>query len=1107
VAVGPGHGIVAMNGSIGDGAMDGGPGPDETRFPIQLGKIGRPALRDDTLERARLLDWLHAKVHHRMVLVVAEAGYGKTTLLADFSRRTRLRMVWYRLDEDDRDPVAFLNYLIAAGREVEPGFAPTTSELLRELGTGNVSRETLESTFARELAGLGTRPTVLVLDDLHLVDDSPDIRSILRILLSHQPDRLTIVALTRRRPRIPLARLRTLGEVAELETADLRFLPEETERLFRETYGQPLEPDVLEVLARRTEGWAASLQLARTALRRRSAREVRQFVYGLSGSSEELYDYLAEEVVGELDPTMQSFLMRTAILQVVDAEGAGVVTREDPDTVRGRIEAAERAGLLGRRSEAAAGGHRYHPLVQEFLLDRLRREVGEPGVTDLHRVVARWADGRDWRVAAHHFAAARDAADLHRVLGMAIGSIMATGEFAHAESLLERLPPSMPEPALEVFLSRLDFYRNRVDQALDRARLAYERIEDERRDAALGNLASLQFMRGLHEDAMTSAALLYESAADPLYRDIGRAIGLGLSVSEDGAIDPALETLSLMADDHRSHGMSHFLGITLNNAISLHLARGEASRIIELAGEAEEALEGSSAGPELAGLYAMHATALMQIGRMGEATALFVQAEQEKNTLARAEVLLYRAEAETWYGSLDAAKRALAASRPIIDSPDLQAQWDLADLEVRIRAGDTGLAQEAAWIAAPRWSSRPAQMARRMCVQAHWMVATGRHEASTLIGAAYALADRQGATFWARYALLLAGLVGDRAALDTVVRRTTEVDPALLGLVAEGLVERLDDISDTAIGCIRAESRSRPARWLTPLRNLVSRHETPAALVAAELLDEVGDAQDVSTLRSFSRRARAKGADPNLGRNLAKRLAPTLFVEDLGRVEILVGSRRVPGADVRRRALSVLCYLLSRPNHAATRDQVLDALWPDHAPDDAQNSLNQTLYFLRRVFDPKYNEDQSAQYVRLESELVWLDPDLVQSRSQRCWQLLGELQGEPSDEVLESLLAEYSGRFALDFYYEEWASAFRYSLHAAFLEAVERSIAVELGAGSRQRAMAIARAAVKVDPEAAEVELSLLQIYRVSGAHAAAAEQSLHYSDHADEDSQATDSA
>jgi LuxR family maltose regulon positive regulatory protein len=246
-------------------------------FPIQESKVQRPPLRDATLRRDRLLDWLHAKIHHRVVFVTAEAGYGKTTLLSDFARRTRLRTLWYRLDDEDRDWISLLNYLVAAGRQVEPAFAPGTQAMLREIGTGNPGREVIVDTFIHELGLFGTAGAVLIMDDYHLIDDVPDVRTVMREIVARAPERLTIVFLSRRRPTIPLARIRALGELVELRATDLRFDEAETELLFREAYGTPLEPDVLADLTRRTEGWAASLQLVQAAIRDRSTSEIRAF--------------------------------------------------------------------------------------------------------------------------------------------------------------------------------------------------------------------------------------------------------------------------------------------------------------------------------------------------------------------------------------------------------------------------------------------------------------------------------------------------------------------------------------------------------------------------------------------------------------------------------------------------------------------------------------------------------------------------------------------------------------------------------------------------------------------------------------------------------------
>jgi DNA-binding SARP family transcriptional activator len=217
------------------------------------------------------------------------------------------------------------------------------------------------------------------------------------------------------------------------------------------------------------------------------------------------------------------------------------------------------------------------------------------------------------------------------------------------------------------------------------------------------------------------------------------------------------------------------------------------------------------------------------------------------------------------------------------------------------------------------------------------------------------------------------------------------------------------------------------------------------------------------------------------------------MLEDLGRVQIRVGDVLIQGTAMRRKVLACVVFLASRPSLSATRDQVLEALWPDLSPQVAVNSLNQTIYFLRRVFEPDYKEELSPEYVHHDSDVLWLDQDLVSSRSALCWSLLRRLRAPANPEDVEALCDLYGGRFALDFAYEDWAVAYRDALHAAFLQVIETAVAEDMRTGHFDRGVSIARRALEVDSEAEQIELSLLRLYRRSGAHAAAAEQYAHY--------------
>jgi two-component SAPR family response regulator len=172
---------------------------------------------------------------------------------------------------------------------------------------------------------------------------------------------------------------------------------------------------------------------------------------------------------------------------------------------------------------------------------------------------------------------------------------------------------------------------------------------------------------------------------------------------------------------------------------------------------------------------------------------------------------------------------------------------------------------------------------------------------------------------------------------------------------------------------------------------------------------------------------------------------------------------------------------------------VLDALWPALDPEVAVNSLNQTIYFLRRVFEEDYVEDESPGYVNHDSEIVWLDPELIASRSAECRAFLREISRPATPDEVERLIEMYHGRFALDFEYEEWTSDFRDAIHVTYLEIVERAVRDDLAGGHYDRGITMARRALEVDPSAEQIEMTLLRLYRQTGAHAAAAEQYTHY--------------
>lgn len=336
--------------------------------------------------------------------------------------------------------------------------------------------------------------------------------------------------------------------------------------------------------------------------------------------------------------------------------------------------------------------------------------------------------------------------------------------------------------------------------------------------------------------------------------------------------------------------------------------------------------------------------------------------------------------------------------------------------------------------------------------------------------------------------------MGGPTQLSRSINSVGASSPWHLTLVADLIAPHAEQLDADALAVVAKASVTHPGRWRSVLRNVIQ--QSPVSydgITAARLLELIGDRSDVRRLRSFAKARRRTPGAAALGRDLARRTADRVYVEDQNRVTIHVGERQVAGSTIRRKVLALLCLLLTRSDFSSTRDQVLDALWPDLNPADAVNSLNQTVYFLRRVFEEDYVEDLSPGYVHHDSDVIWLDAGLVMSRSNACRTLIRNLPSEPSPDDVQRLEDMYEGRFALDFEYEEWAAPYRDWLHASFLEIIERAVGRDLETGHHQRGIRLARRALDVDPMAEQVEVSLLRLYRASGAHAAAAEQYGHY--------------
>jgi DNA-binding SARP family transcriptional activator len=880
--------------------------------------------------------------------------------------------------------------------------------------------------------------------------------------------------------------------VAQLGTDDLRFDATETRRLFAESYGRDLEPDVLADVVARTEGWAASLQLVQAALRDRTPAEIRRFVRGLTGADQELYDYLAEEVIGDLPEDLQQFLMRTSILQTVAPSLAAVVTEMDIAEVTRLTAAAERLTLLSRPSRDAVAGRRYHPLVREFLEARLKLTAGESAVVGMHRRAAEAAASTDWRIAAHHYREASDTDCVAAVVASAIPEIMGSGQYAAADDFIERVPPESRAPGLKLVYARMELQRGEFERALAVSNEVLEAAGagSTEGDYALLNLVAMHIHAGNGAQARTFVKQLRSSSSSEQMRLIADGIGLMLAASSGGSLEATAHQLRNMADMQRgSH--PHYFGVTMLNLAILANLQDDPKAAAGFASEAIEALQETSSKIELSAALMTKSTALSMLGEPEQSRS----AADLSLSMGHAEAALERADSLDNFEKPDA---ALSMLEVVEGSPRLNRndQFALVIQSARYltRRGRHEEAQSRIDQLLPAVDGTAIGQSVVFAVtRAYVAVAAGARESGELADAAYVLAKRQGAHGWRRVAELLRSTISKESALSDVVANVGGRSPWHLTFLADLIGKRLADLDEAALSVVAKAAEMHPGRWRFVLRTCVNSSAVGEGLDAARLLERIGERADISTLRTFARRQRRIAGASLIGRSLARQLADHVHVEDQNRVAVRVGDRLVPGSSVRRKVLALLCYLLTKQGMTSTRDQALEALWPDLDPLAAVNSLNQTVYFLRRILEENYVDDLSPGYVHHDSDLIWLDSDLVSSRSNDCRVLIKALPAVPTPDQVQNLADLYAGRFALDFEYEEWASPYREWLHASFLEVMERAVASDIETGHFDRGIRLARRILDIDPEAEQVEVSLLRLYRSSGAHSAAAEQYGHY--------------
>jgi len=400
-------------------------------------KLSPPLARSRLVGRPGLIEQLDAARSRAVVLLVAPAGYGKTTLLVAWqahASRHHVPLAWVSLEAADNDPVRFWTVVVAALEVTHPGLGAKALPYLNDLRHETLPAEQFVTALAAELAAR-TSDVVLVLDDYHLIQTS-SIHAGLRALLERRPPPLHLILSARADPPLPLARLRANDQLRELRAADLRFSADEAGVFLSSVMGLALSQEQVAALDARTEGWPAGLQLAALSLRERPDAECA--IAGFTGSHRFVVDYLVEEVLTRLPEAERQFLERTSILGQLSPGLCDAVSGGEGSAAI--LEQLERAGLFVSAVDDQRRWYRYHHLFADALRHRLQRD--QPAlVRELHQRASHWyATMGLFEEAVEHALAGQEWDHAGQLLELVARSLLDRGQQATLRRWLSSLP-------------------------------------------------------------------------------------------------------------------------------------------------------------------------------------------------------------------------------------------------------------------------------------------------------------------------------------------------------------------------------------------------------------------------------------------------------------------------------------------------------------------------------------------------------------------------------------------------------------------------------------------------------------------------------------------
>lgn len=1046
-------------------------------------KLSIPLL-PDAIRRDRFIPLFHEIEKKRVLTVVAGAGYGKTTLVAQMCKALSWDTVWYRLDPSDQDLITFMHYLVAGIRQHHPDFGEATFDRIATARGIKRERSTILTVLLNEMERHIARPMVLVLDDFHLAQSGEEIQRAVHFLIDHLCPNVHLVIVSRTVPQLHLSRLIAGRQAFDIGEADLAFDAGEIAALYRRIFSIELDKTHQELLYQKTDGWVTGLILFNHMLKGKGADEIGAQLDRLSGDSRLLSSYLEENIFAFLSDQTSDFLLKTSILSRLEIDVCNELLAID-NAAEILTEVEQKHLFIFPVSETKKAYY-YHQLFQDFLRSKLRRELGKRAYLELHAKAARIREASEEMAEAigHYIAgeAYREAGNLLNRVGR---SLISGGRLNLFLSYFQRIPGAVveTEPWLLYLYGRALELSGRPQEAIGAFEAAHTRFEAAGRHKGVGlslnRLATNAYVVGDFKRAERNFKLLLDRIRDMprLYVDaLGHLIFI---LSQMGKLDEAdhfyAEALRTLPgpDETDLHAW-----ILINQGFR-YVASGDHLKAKSLGQRAN----GIAKRLELHHLLTMgyHLVSLSDFLMGRFETAL--ETARKGILIGQEKGFIETAHAWNWS---DACFSATALGRPdeaiaygrknLAICRDIGSLWSEAWAQrgltvAYLRKGDLSSAEAAARQALHLLEplELPFDKAVMQMGLAAVLITKGE------LDEAYPLLDASTPSLKA-YTVQSAGALVLHARYHTI---KGNVKAALIHIKAAiGLGEKYRH--DRWLVAER--------NWIIPLLVRLARERAHFDFVERQFR-HFGPSSYLELGRLYEREhGDMKKTALSLLRALKQRPPFDLHISCFGRFQLKRGSLEIsPDQWPGEKPKLLFKYLaLNHGRGSIARDELLELLWPDEDPDTTSKRLHVALTKLRRTLEPELARGMTSSYLHRNGESYRLDPGAAGTIDVAVFdrEIAAAQQSEDEASALSHYLKAadcYRGHLFEEAPYVDWCREARETYRLKYLSLLEAIISSYRRQENWPKCIEYGRRYVEADPYAEEVYQALMVFHHAMG--------------------------